>query len=114
MLGKTLSAFAALEQQWTTLKETHTDAASIIDAGLHKLLEYREHVEDIPAYLMAMGELVCAICTHGNSPLLALDPAEKLHLLEQHNPEQYQPAKLWFIELVCSICCSLAMIINSA
>ncbi|TFK17887.1 hypothetical protein FA15DRAFT_604244, partial [Coprinopsis marcescibilis] len=58
-LGKALLAFAALERQLTTLKKTRHTAASIIDAGLCKLAEYQERIKDVPAYLMAMGKIMC-------------------------------------------------------
>ncbi|KAH6871731.1 hypothetical protein BKA70DRAFT_1130625, partial [Coprinopsis sp. MPI-PUGE-AT-0042] len=59
-LGRALPAFESLKQAWINLKTEKTGTATFVNAGLAKLADYRGLADDVPAYLMAMGECLNA------------------------------------------------------
>lgn len=55
-LCEALPAFESMKRVWTTQKDEMPEVASIIDAGLDKLEEYRERADLVPAFVLAMGK----------------------------------------------------------
>lgn len=51
-----LPSFEAMKKVWTQQKVDLPHAASIIEAGLDKLGNYRERAALVPAYVLAMGQ----------------------------------------------------------
>ena len=45
-------------EKWNQLKDKNPDWASIIDPGLEKLQEYVDEIPKVPAYVLAMGEIL--------------------------------------------------------
>jgi hypothetical protein len=50
--------FSAFIEKWNQLKDENADWAPIIDPGLEKLQEYVDEIPKVPAYVLAMGELL--------------------------------------------------------
>ena len=50
--------FSAFMEKWNQLKDKNPDWASIIDPGLEKLQEYVDEIPKVPAYVLAMGEIL--------------------------------------------------------
>lgn len=58
-LQNTIPVFKAMANSWERLKEDTTlpeDAADVIDAGLDKLNDYRERIDRVPIYRLAIRE----------------------------------------------------------
>ena len=55
-LCEALPSFEAMKNVWTQQKTTNPEMASIINAGLDKLEDYRDRAELVPAYVLAMGK----------------------------------------------------------
>jgi hypothetical protein len=49
--------FDAFVEKWNKLKDQNADWARIIDPGLEKLQEYIDELPNVPAYILAMGEV---------------------------------------------------------
>ena len=54
-LCHTLPAFEALKQKWSEYIEENPEVTEIVQCGLDKLNKYSEYIEDIPAYILALG-----------------------------------------------------------
>lgn len=53
----TIFAFSSFIQRWTELKEDHVEWERYIQPGLEKLESYSLHVDNVPAYAIAMGNV---------------------------------------------------------
>ena len=51
----TIYAFSAFTQRWEELLEENPEWENFIRPGLNKLEGYTRHLDDIPAYVLAMG-----------------------------------------------------------
>lgn len=62
MLCDAIPSFEAMINKWKELQNGDPDATDIIQHGLDKLTTYREWIELVPAYVMAMSlYLLCKI-----------------------------------------------------
>ena len=50
----TIPAFEGLKWKWEELKHTQPSTLHVVDKGLKKLAEYREHIGRTPAYILAI------------------------------------------------------------
>lgn len=57
-LGDALPAFEAMYDDWTKMSFKYPHLWEAIEAGLDKLTDYIHQVREIPAYTLAMGDLV--------------------------------------------------------
>lgn len=57
-LCNTLPAFKAMKQKWEEHQDDHPDTAGIVQKGLNKLADYHNHADNVPAYVLAMGNVV--------------------------------------------------------
>ncbi|KAJ7936280.1 hypothetical protein B0H13DRAFT_1589692, partial [Mycena leptocephala] len=57
-LGDALPAFEAMIKAWEKQQVTHPETADIVQQGIDKLESYRDRVEDVPAYILSMRELL--------------------------------------------------------
>ena len=58
-LQNTIPVFKAMADSWERLKEDPSipdDAVDVIDAGLEKLNDYRERINCVPVYRLAIRE----------------------------------------------------------
>ena len=46
-----------MKQKWEEHQEDHPDTANIVQQGLDKLADYQNHVDDVPAYVLAIISL---------------------------------------------------------
>ncbi|KAK7006945.1 HAT family dimerization domain-containing protein, partial [Favolaschia claudopus] len=53
-LGHALPAFEAMISQWEKQQASHPETARIVQKGIDKLEDYRQRVEDVPAYTLSM------------------------------------------------------------
>jgi hypothetical protein len=51
-----IPAFEAFIGRWEELAEEVEEARGIIEIGVEKLEDYQSRVEEVPAYVIAMGE----------------------------------------------------------
>lgn len=59
-LHHALPSFRGMITTWTAMRAKKPQFASIIDAGIEKLEEYMEMVEDVPAYTLAIRMFDCS------------------------------------------------------
>lgn len=57
-LGDALPAFEALIHVWEQQQADYPETADIIQQGLDKLGSYEERLEKVPAYALAMSEII--------------------------------------------------------
>ena len=53
-----IAAFSAFIQCWSDLAKENPDWQPIIQPGLDKLADYQEELPEVPAYVVAMGNLI--------------------------------------------------------
>ena len=46
-----------MKQKWEEHQEDHPDTAYIVQKGLDKLADYQTRTDDVPAYVLAMGNI---------------------------------------------------------
>ncbi|KAK7040966.1 hypothetical protein R3P38DRAFT_2768385 [Favolaschia claudopus] len=80
-LGHALPAFEAMISQWEKQQASHPETASIVQKGIDKLEDYRQRVEDVPAYTLSM----------------LVSPALKLAWYEKYKPAKTQWAKQLYL-----------------
>ena len=57
-LCNTLLAFEAMKHKWAEHQDNHHDSAHIVQKGLDKLANYCDQVDNVLAYVLAMGKVV--------------------------------------------------------
>ena len=55
-LCEALPSFEAMVSIWENQQTERPEAVHIIQAGIDKLEEYRDHADLVPAYVLAMGK----------------------------------------------------------
>ncbi|KAK7021530.1 hypothetical protein R3P38DRAFT_2780753 [Favolaschia claudopus] len=97
-LGHALPAFEAMISQWEKQQTRHPETADIVQQGINKLDDYRERVEDVPAYILSMRRFSYFFFV---LPLLiqfqVVNPAIKLNWFERYRPEKTQSVKNLFL-----------------
>ena len=48
--------YEALVQRWEEYQVLHPETYDIIEKGLEKMAEYKNHMDLVPAYVLAMGK----------------------------------------------------------
>ena len=90
-------------QKWEALRdaeETPVKFYDVIQAGLDKLGDYQGRTDEVPAYVLAMGEYQpLYIIFFIANVSTALDPAAKLNIY-RHSAHQYQQARKLLIDSV--------------
>ena len=69
-----------MKQKWEEYQEDHLDTANIVQQGLNKLADYQNRVDDVLAYVLAMGIFTSIFI----SVLLAYIRNTKFHQLSIH------------------------------
>ena len=57
-LCNTLLAFEAMKHEWAEHQDNCPDSAHIVQKGLNKLADCCDRVDDVPAYVLAMGKVI--------------------------------------------------------
>ena len=47
-----------MKQKWEEHQDDHPDTAGIVQKGLNKLADYHNHADNVPAYVLAIGNVV--------------------------------------------------------
>ena len=103
-LCNAIPAFEALRTKWEEYQDEHPEMQHVIQPGLDKLAEYQNHIELVPAYVLAMGTLqpIMCHCLISLCPPSAVNPSQKLDWYEDHILERLGDAKAIFIQAVCT------------
>lgn len=90
---------------WRRQQAEHPETSQIIQKGLDKLSEYRERMDLVPAYVLAMGKVILPLKLSLLIFLLmsiAVNPSIKLRWYTEFAPEKAREAKELFIREVSS------------
>jgi hypothetical protein len=86
---------------WEHLKSTMPFYASVIDAGVTKLNQYWNSVNDVPAYTVAQGKFPILIDVHHlTKHCSVITPTVKLAWYQKHASQRVEWAKNLFIDSV--------------
>lgn len=98
-LCNAIPAFEALRTKWEEYQDEHPETQHIIQPGLDKLAEYRNCIELVLAYVLAMGALqpIMHHCLISLCPPSAVNPLQNLDWYEDHMLERLGDAKAIFI-----------------
>ena len=55
-LCNVITCYEALAQHWEEYQVSHPETHDIIEKGLEKMAEYKNHMDLVPAYVLAMGK----------------------------------------------------------
>ncbi len=93
-------------QRWEELAQDNVSWAAVIQPGLEKLSDYSMDLDEVPAYTLAMGNLLSSYFPTyemwHSYHLIALDPRFKLNPY-QDDVWKYQKAKQMLIDAVGSL-----------
>jgi hypothetical protein len=82
-LGHAIPAFEAMLRKWEEYAEDNPGMSEIIEEGLRKLGTYRDRVDTVPAYVLAMGTpLVYLYCQQTKLDFKWLIPLRSLTGIE--------------------------------
>ena len=96
-----------MKQKWEEHQEDHPDTANIVQQGLDKLADYQNRVDDVPAYVLAMGNFTLnfRFCTIGlyqkHQIPLVVNPSIKLRWYENFRPHEFAGVKRLVLHEVC-------------
>lgn len=95
-------SFESMLRAWQRQKAEWPHLAPVINAGMEKLASYRDRLEDVPAYVLAMSKSYHLVIYLKVSKLtqIVLNPAKKLSYYSRYKPEKVQWAKDLFIREV--------------
>ena len=102
-----IPAYGDFESAWKEYQSTHSEVAPFIQRGLDKLEIYRERLDLVPAYALALSMLFYmlifskTILTHF---IIVLNPSEKLNwYYENQSLEKVQEVKELFLREVSNL-----------
>ena len=96
-----------MKQKWEEHQEDHPDTANIVQQGLDKLADYQNRVDDVPAYVLAMGNFTsnfhfCAIGLYRKHQIPSVvNPSIKLRWYENFRPHELASVKQLVLREVC-------------